>query len=250
MNLQKIAIYYGYPSLVNDSAGNLEKAAAIFSAFDIVILGANLEKEGNLLSPKHDDHDNTQTLIGQAPQTAFFGYLNLGLSNSFPLSFEEIKTRIGLWKKMGVKGIFFDAAGFEFGVNRKRQNEAFKWVHKEDLRVFINANKPEDIFEKTEGLAPVVQEGDLYLFEDFVFANDQFQDADYIREKGDKIRHYKEKFQIKTFGTSTFGNLTALPKQSLDFVFYCARLLNSDGICITDPNHSASDNSLFLYNLK
>lgn len=248
--MKKTAIYYGYPSLVNDSAGNLEKASSFFSAFDIVILGANLEKEGKLLSPKHDDHDPAEAIIKQSAPTSFFGYLNLGISNADPISFEEIKTRVDLWKKMGVKGIFLDAAGFDFGVNRKRQNEVFQWVHQQNLRVFINANKPEDIFEKSEGLAPSVQKGDLYLFEDFLFADDQFQDADYIREKGDKIRHYKEKFHIETFGTSTFGSLKKLPPQSLNFVFYCARLLNLDGICITDPNHSASDNSLFLYDLK
>jgi len=36
---QKLAIYYGYPSLVNGAAGNLAAATAHFAAFDLVVLG-------------------------------------------------------------------------------------------------------------------------------------------------------------------------------------------------------------------
>ena len=41
--LARLAIYYGYPSLVNGANGDLEKAARVFSAYDVVVLGDGLE---------------------------------------------------------------------------------------------------------------------------------------------------------------------------------------------------------------
>ena len=36
---QRLAIYYGYPSLVNEAAGDIEKAASAFGVFDVIVLG-------------------------------------------------------------------------------------------------------------------------------------------------------------------------------------------------------------------
>src|SRR5438874_120140 len=39
----RLAIYYGYPSLVSAANGDVEKAAGVFSKYDVVVLGAGLE---------------------------------------------------------------------------------------------------------------------------------------------------------------------------------------------------------------
>src|SRR5437762_11576869 len=39
----RLAIYYGYPSLANGANGDVEKAASVFSAYDVVSLGDGLE---------------------------------------------------------------------------------------------------------------------------------------------------------------------------------------------------------------
>lgn len=38
----KLAIYYGYPSLVNGSNGNLNVATEVFNDYDIVVFGDGL----------------------------------------------------------------------------------------------------------------------------------------------------------------------------------------------------------------
>src|SRR5262245_56256050 len=72
----RLAIYYGYPSLVNGAGGNLNAATAHFSAFDIVVLGDGLE---HLV---HPDHANTTQIIADltAGGTEVYGYIDMGVT--------------------------------------------------------------------------------------------------------------------------------------------------------------------------
>src|SRR5688500_8633894 len=40
---RRLAVYYGYPSLVNGSGGDVERAVATFAAYDVVVFGDGLE---------------------------------------------------------------------------------------------------------------------------------------------------------------------------------------------------------------
>src|SRR5689334_9511150 len=40
---RRLAIYYGIPSLVNGAAGDVERAAAVFAGYDVVVLGEGLQ---------------------------------------------------------------------------------------------------------------------------------------------------------------------------------------------------------------
>lgn len=72
----KLAIYYGYPSLVNEAGGNLTTATAHFAAFDVVVLGDGLEH------PAHPDHANTVQIIADlvAGGTEVYGYIDMGVT--------------------------------------------------------------------------------------------------------------------------------------------------------------------------
>src|SRR5580700_1293712 len=39
----RLAVYYGYPSLVNQAAGAVERAVGVFSGYDVVVLGDGME---------------------------------------------------------------------------------------------------------------------------------------------------------------------------------------------------------------
>src|SRR5437762_10297138 len=41
--LQRLAIYYGYPSLVENARGDIVKATAVFAKYDVVVWGDGLE---------------------------------------------------------------------------------------------------------------------------------------------------------------------------------------------------------------
>ena len=84
---------------------------------------------------------------------------------------------------MGVHGIFFDEAGYDFGVDRERQNDAVDAVHAEGLSVFMNAWQPAHVFYRNalpvpngsggvvmynaRELAPKLNANDYYLLESF-----------------------------------------------------------------------------------
>ena len=63
----RLAIYYGYPSLVNGSNGSEEKAARVFSQYDAVVLGDGLEFPNRQLKPNPTgdpvEHSKTAKII-------------------------------------------------------------------------------------------------------------------------------------------------------------------------------------------
>src|SRR2546430_16789237 len=63
----RLAIYYGYPSLANGANGDVEKAASVFSAYDVVILGDGLEfpdrESGRHPPGDPEEHQKTLRII-------------------------------------------------------------------------------------------------------------------------------------------------------------------------------------------
>jgi hypothetical protein len=54
---------------------------------------------------------------------------------------------------MRAGGVFFDEAGFDFGVSRTRQNAVVDAAHTAGRRVFMNAFNPDDVFLPSDGLS-------------------------------------------------------------------------------------------------
>lgn len=103
---KRMAIYYGYPSLVQNASWNVAAATATFSQFDLIIFGDNISY------PTHGDHANTQTIIGSlnAMGKLTYGYVDLGVTTQ-NLSIAQMQTVVSNWSTMGIKGIFWDDAG-------------------------------------------------------------------------------------------------------------------------------------------
>jgi len=80
-------------------------AVAVFSMYDLVVFGDGLE------SPTHPDNANTTSIINDPgmANTLVFGYINS------TIDLDTIQTNIDLWQTMGVKGIFCDQFGYDFG---------------------------------------------------------------------------------------------------------------------------------------
>jgi len=144
---KRILFYYGYPSLFNGSESPGE-AAQLFSQYDVVVLGAGLER------PEHPDHGVTVWIISQAKGVAFYGYVTLAQ----PLS--EVERRIRMWASMGVKGVFLDEAGMDFlvprlhitpGEARRHQRAAVEYAHSLGLRVALNSWMPGDLLDPAGG---------------------------------------------------------------------------------------------------
>lgn len=116
---KRLAIYYGWPSLVNGTS-DLDTATNVFCHFDLVVFGATLEV------PSHSDHDNTVIIIDNLRNrcgTEVYGYVTL---SGIPI--DEIKLRVDRWVAMGVAGIFLDEAGRDYGVDRNRLREVVEYI--------------------------------------------------------------------------------------------------------------------------
>lgn len=175
--LRRLQIFYGWPSGF-DGATSPRQAAEKLACYDAVVLGAGLER------PKHGDHAGARQVIGRIGKRALvFGYIPLGHQTG--LKQAQIAARLDAWKAMGVRGIFFDEAGYDYGNTRERQNAAIAAAHARGLVVFANAYDPADLFaaKKHEtfnptGAAIQLRAGDHYLYESFGLRLGRFEDGD------------------------------------------------------------------------
>jgi hypothetical protein len=91
-----LAVYYGWPSLVDNSQGDVTKASNSFQKFDLIVLGDGIWK------PTHGDHEKTQTIIGNliANNKQAFGYVDLGVKTQ-NLTVEQMREAVDGWSSMG-----------------------------------------------------------------------------------------------------------------------------------------------------
>ncbi len=248
----KLAIYYGFPSSVNGASGNIEAAVATLRAYDVVVFGDTLQlpeydpNDPNRSNPFYDkactqnshyDHNNTVAIIQQLTLSGVdvFGYISIGGENTnricptisplpMPLTQAEIEHSVDLWKAMGVTGVFYDEAGYDFGTDRARQNAAVDYAHSQGLRVFINAFAPEDIFEPAVvgavlyvgqlagqtstipmnplGASSHLGSNDLSLLESFQIIRGEYANpVDWV-DRSDKAMRYRRQFGTQ-FATVT-----------------------------------------------
>ncbi|MFY9226836.1 MAG: hypothetical protein WAQ98_29440 [Blastocatellia bacterium] len=262
----RLAIYYGFPSLVNGAKGDLTIATNVFASYDIVVFGDGLEFKDVVLGRKPQgaglaEHENTRQIISRLSQaekqTRVYGYVDLG--NSQNLSLAEIENRVRLWADMGVAGIFLDEAGYDYGVNRSRQNSVIKIIRKFGLSAFLNAFNLEDLFEAKRvplnklgggnptGEACILGANDLVLLESFQIRNGEFDD-NFPPKIAESIK-YREVFEAKILGVTTVLPNQAFDQAKHDYAWWSAALWQIDGFGWGEPNYSSSDNMLPLRQL-
>ena len=91
-----LAIYYGWPSLVDNSQGDVTKASDVFQKFDLIVFGDGIWK------PTHGDHNKTQAIIGNliVNNKQAFGYVDLGVKTQ-NLTVEQMREAVDGWASMG-----------------------------------------------------------------------------------------------------------------------------------------------------
>lgn len=189
---QKLAIYYGWPSAVNGAGGNVNNAVQTYKNYDLLVLGQGLELA------THPDHLNTVSIISHTEMvnTLVFGYIDA------VLPIDDIQDKIELWAAMGVKGIFLDQFGYDFGVSREKQRAIIWSVHhyqigSNRLSAFVNAWNPDDAFSSNIdaihnplGKSTKLNETDWYLAESFAIKNGNYDDDD---TNGNTIKDWQDK---------------------------------------------------------
>lgn len=234
---EQLAFYYGFPSQVNDSGGNTQKATQVFKEYDIVVFGNTLD------SPSNQDYDRAKTIINNLKRhgTRTYGYIDLcydggNYCSGLPLS--EIYASTDRWAAMGAHGIFFDQVGFEYSVSRDRLNAALDYVHSKDLSAFVNAWDPDDIFSETAhekfnptGALSHMGPEDYFLHESFAVTLNEYQDTAFLIEKSEKALKWKKLYGTKmaTVNTTAFTN-PPFEQEKADYVWWMTLLYGYDAM--------------------
>jgi hypothetical protein len=267
----RLAIYYGYPSLVNGSGGDVERAASAFAEYDVVVLGDGLEfadtQPGRYPEGDPPEHQKTQQIIAAIrrhnPATRIYGYVCLGeipwpKGQQTSLSSKELQERIQLWKQMGVSGIFLDEAGYDYPVvTRARQNLAVRMIHDAGLSAFMNAYFLQHLFsvedqlpnangphKNPEHLAPLLDHRDLFLLESFQIKNGSYEDAGAAEERLNQARKYRQQYGTAIFATTTTTVAQQFSAAKFNYAWWTARLYGLDGFGWGEPYFAAGNNFL------
>ena len=267
----RLAIYYGYPSLVNGANGDVEKAASAFSAYDVVILGDGLEfpdKQSGRYPPGDPEEHQKALRIMEAVRdrrsgTRFYGYVCLGeipsrKGQEISLTSRELEERARLWKHMGVAGIFLDEAGYDFAVvTRQRQNMAVRIIHELGLSAFMNAYFLDHIFsledklpyangtaKNPEHLPPLLDRRDLFLLESFRVRNGNYESASEWQARLIQALKYRRRFGAHIFATTTTTEQEPFSAEKFNYAWWTAILYGLDGFSWGEPNFAALSNAL------
>jgi len=231
---KKLAIYYGYPSLVNGST-NTTAAVNIYKNYDVIIFGEDLEQT------THTDHLNTKTIVQHSnmTNTEVYGYVKCTRTLS------DIQSRIIKWKNIGVKGIFCEEFGYDFGITRVKQNSILSYIHTNNLKAFVDTWNPDDTFGNTANAAfnpaavpSLINDTDWYLSQSFQIIDGAYQDITFWKTKSDKMKNYKTIFGtnmacITTYDTSAFN------QEKMDYAYYSCVLYKFDAFGFGEYLYSA-----------
>lgn len=137
--MERVCKFYGYPIAIN-GAWNIDKAAEIYSQYDIVVWG-----DGYQL-PTHSQHENTVAISNKLrelnPKVKIFGYVPIGLDAAWDDSnhpMEEVQRRIQSWTSIGATHIFLDEFGYDYEVSRERQNACIEYTRSLGMDVCANS---------------------------------------------------------------------------------------------------------------
>ena len=239
IDTKKLAIFYGWPSTVNGST-DVATAVSHYQNYDMVIFGQGLE------DPSHGDHVNTQNIINDAgmANTDVYGYVDS------TINFINIFLAIDRWVAMGVAGIFFDRFGYDFNVNRTKQNCLVEYARHKGVHAFVNAWDPDDVFGSAVhatmnplGIAPSIDGNDWYLAESYQIINGAYQSETDWRTKSDKMLAYRTTFGTCLAAVTTYDN-SAFDQVKADYSYFSALLDELDAWGWGEENFSASSSQL------
>jgi uncharacterized repeat protein (TIGR01451 family) len=263
----KLAIYYGFPSLINGAEGDPLAATEQFRLYDLVVFGDGLQlpdcnevADGMQGVNCHLDHTNTVAIINQLKtppnDTSIYGYIPIGVTNlpagQAPLPIQEIKERVDAWREMGVAGVFLDQAGCDFGVTRQRQNEVLDYVHGKGLNVFIDAWDPDDVFSPAldsicnpNALETRLGSNDFFLHESFQIEESKYQDPAFWMSKSDKALEYKNQYGTRMATVTTVSkDVPNFDQDKFDYAWWSTLLYGFDAMGWGELYFSASDSNL------
>lgn len=235
---KKLAIFFGFPSLVN-GVTTIGNAVNVFKKYDLVVFGEGLELN------THSDHDNVISIINHPQMTGkIFGYVDSTRTTT------DFQNRVNLLEAMGFDGVYADKFGYDSGTTREKQNEILDYIHSIDLLAFVNAYNSDDVFSNTVdlvnnplGTASNISTSDWYLASSYQIAYGEYQTETEWKIRSDKMADYKQTFGTNMAVTTTYDS-RAFEQIKMDYAYYSTVLYGFDAFGWSEEFYSASSSAL------
>lgn len=221
---RKLLIYYGWPSAINGSNGDVSKALEHYEYYDDIVFGETLEETS------HGDHENTKEIITKLNEKGkrVFGYIT---ANDFTGGAPEVDFKILRWSKFDITGLLVDEFGLDFpNMSRSRQNQVLDTMREYNLTPIMNAWDPNDVFLEVEGVRANVKPGDIYLSESFMITEGQPQNPSLTNSKAVKLIELQKQFDFDIFAVTTDSPFTSWDQKEYDLAYNTAGILGYNSV--------------------
>lgn len=264
---ERLIIYYAIPANVN-LVFDVERAAQIFSRWDLIVFGEGLQE------PASPDHASTVSVIARIkvlnPKAKIFGYVSLGVT-TVNLSEAVMKDKVDKWKTTGADGMLLDEFGYDYQVPRARQNTMIDYVHGKSMACLINVWNQVEAFAPNGaaafavdpntiigthttynpgGVPTTATAGDYTLLEAWIVHTDfgaynpnHIASIFNIRARADHVRFYRDAIGIKGLGSSVVNYDTTTDAKATEYFQLTedfSRLFGLDGWGTDALNYSAT----------
>lgn len=236
---KKLCIYFGFPSLVNSSNGNISLAVNVFKDYDQVVFGRGLENNS------HPDYTKTVNIISRLNNLNILVYGEIDCT----LSFNSIRQSINRWKAIGAH-IYCNKMGFDFNVNRNKQNQILNYIHDQNLQAMVVVWNPDDIFSNMvhpthnpTGITSVINANDWYLATSYQIINGVYQTVSDWTIRANKMTNYKQLFGTKMACITTY-DMSVFNQSKMDYAYFSTILYGFDSFGFGEYNFSATSNLL------
>ncbi len=134
------------------------------------------------------------------------------------------------------KGIFWDDAGFDYGVTRQRQSTMVQYCHSKGMNVIMNAWNPDDVLAGTD---MQLNANDIYLLESYLVFDGNYLSLIDWDIKANKCASYQKRLGVKMACLSTTKTTDQFTQ-----AWFGTAMYNFDYFQATDKTYSASNNKL------
>jgi len=249
-----LLFYYGYLNSFNSAINgwNNEKVAIDMAKYDICIFGDGVQ------NPSHPDYANSQVIIARLkeikPAIKIFGYVS---SNQ---TLENFYTKSDQWDDLEIDGIFFDEAGYDYGVSRDALNSQIihvrskahskicfvnSWVMDHIIGIENDINFPNSTFNPNlhESL---LDSRDIYLLESFAVntdaysGNNGYATQSDVSIRGNKAVTHSKNFGIKIATLGVINDDSSSGQQLYDFAYHSCLLFGFEYEGTSSVSYGAS----------
>lgn len=267
--IEKTCFYFGTPATIGGST-SINEAVEIYKNYDIIVFGKNYQETGNA------NYSSTAQLINAIrasyPYIKIFGAIDVGASaGTDNLSIAQINAKIELWKNLKIYGIYLDNFGYDYSVNRTRQNDIINKCRTLELQVFVNSTLDSYIYSK-ENIVVNSFNGNQSLLPCLLNSKDYalYYGNTYTVSGSETVaqtrlitnRAYDYYFKIQTEYSDTYYNQFKVKTVSLDFFkatneasgvndiyrtfsLLTSKILNINGVAFTDETLGTNVNLFF-----